>query len=117
MIHLLKTWPDQFEAMANGLKDFENRKDDRVFRVGDILVLREWEPVHYRTRCLLREWKPDSGWTGRYSGRYLVRIVTYLIRNAPVMIAEGWCCMQTRPAPDTLLTHDDREKMKRGEPQ
>jgi hypothetical protein len=100
MIHLLKTWPDQFEAMARGEKEFENRIDDRDFMVGDILVLREYDP---------------SRVTNSYSGRYLVRIVTYLIRDAEVMIADGWCCMQTRPAPETLLTVEDRMHMKRGD--
>jgi hypothetical protein len=86
--------------MARGEKDFENRKDDRrpKFKVGDLLVLREWEPDVYE-----------------YTGRYLLRIVTYIIRGVPIMIADGWCCMQTRPAPETLLDDEAREEMKRGD--
>ncbi len=42
--HELKCWPDPFEAIANGEKDWEFRQDDRGYRVGDALVLREWMP-------------------------------------------------------------------------
>ncbi len=40
-IHHLKTWPEPFEAIWTGLKDWELRKDDRGFQVGDILHLVE----------------------------------------------------------------------------
>lgn len=43
MQHKLKTWPDAFWAMWDGLKTFELRRDDRDFQVGDTLLLHEWD--------------------------------------------------------------------------
>ena len=42
--HDLKTWPKYFAAVRSGQKRFEIRRNDRDFKVGDILVLREFEP-------------------------------------------------------------------------
>lgn len=42
-IHELKVKPVYFEAVKEGIKTFELRRDDRNFKVGDILLLREWE--------------------------------------------------------------------------
>ncbi len=41
MTHALKTEPEPFQAMADGLKRFEFRRNDRGFKVGDWLHLRE----------------------------------------------------------------------------
>lgn len=43
-IHGLKTWPSYFQAIKNGDKTFEVRKNDRGFEVGDRLVLMEFDP-------------------------------------------------------------------------
>jgi len=42
--HELKTWPEYFYEIKAGHKRFEFRKNDRDFKAGDILILREWEP-------------------------------------------------------------------------
>lgn len=44
MNHELKTWPECYQAMANKIKTFEVRKNDRDFKVGDYLILEEWDP-------------------------------------------------------------------------
>lgn len=43
-VHVLKTWPIQYQAIVDGNKTFELRKNDRDFRVGDVLRLQEWDP-------------------------------------------------------------------------
>ncbi len=43
--HELKCWPKFYEFIADGSKTFEIRENDRGFQVGDILYLREWNPV------------------------------------------------------------------------
>ena len=44
-IHEFKTWPMPFWALSRGVKTYEIRKDDRDFRVGDLLRLREWSQI------------------------------------------------------------------------
>jgi len=60
--HDLKIWPEYFEAVDLGWKSFEIRRNDRGFRVNDILLLREWNPT-----------------TKDYTGRTLRRQVTYVL--------------------------------------
>lgn len=44
-VHLLKCWPRFFEAVLSGSKRHEVRlSSDRVFEVGDVLDLREFDP-------------------------------------------------------------------------
>lgn len=42
-IHELKVWSKFFPSLWNGNKKFEVRKDDRDFKPGDLLRLREWD--------------------------------------------------------------------------
>lgn len=37
IIHELKTLPEYFELVRKGIKNFEVRKNDRDFKVGDML--------------------------------------------------------------------------------
>ena len=60
--HFLKTWPEYFQAIWDGKKTFEVRKNDRDFKVGDMLVLQEFDPK-----------------TKEYSGSALCKRVTYII--------------------------------------
>ena len=43
-VHELKSWPPYFEALVSGVKRFEVRRDDRSYRVGDVLHLLEFDP-------------------------------------------------------------------------
>lgn len=77
-VHELKTWPGYFERVLDGTKGFDIRRDDRGFAVGDVLELREWDPV-----------------TEGYSGRSQVRRVTYCLRGEPFVPA-GYVAMSVR---------------------
>lgn len=77
MIHELKTWPADFQAIVEGRKTHEVRKNDRGFMVGDTLRLREWTP----DSPSLCNWRadPDHGSaSGTFSGRFLDASVTHL---------------------------------------
>jgi hypothetical protein len=60
-VHKLKTWPAYFYAVTAGTKTFEIRKNDRDFKVGDVLILQCYDPE-----------------TGTYNGQEVARTVTYV---------------------------------------
>jgi len=81
--HDLKTWPNEFSAVADGSKRFEWRRDDgRGFEVGDVLILHEWEPT-----------------PGKYTGRVLRATVTYLLRGPAFDAPSGYVIMSILPDP------------------
>lgn len=45
MVHELKTLSPYYENVVSGRKTFEVRLNDRGFKVGDKLLLKEYEPV------------------------------------------------------------------------
>ena len=73
--HHLKCWPEPFQAMWDGRKTFEFRKDDRGYQVGDVLHLREYEP--------------DDA---LYTDRQMWWRVTYVLREG-FGVPEGYCVM------------------------
>jgi hypothetical protein len=42
--HEIKIWPEFFDRKKEGVKPWEHRTNDRDFRVGDTVILREWCP-------------------------------------------------------------------------
>ena len=52
MIHDLKIWPQYYEAVLSGEKNFEVRENDRGFREGDDLALWEFGADLYTGRAL-----------------------------------------------------------------
>lgn len=65
--HELKTWPIYFNHLVAEEKTFEVRNNDRNFRQGDILVLREWD--HENPRYTGRELRYQVGYI--YSGPHV----------------------------------------------
>lgn len=61
VVHDLKILPEYFDAARVKAKTFEIRKNDRMFKVGDIVTLKEWLPHK-----------------DMFSGRYFQVIITYI---------------------------------------
>lgn len=59
-----KVWPEYFRKIKSGDKTFELRLADWKCKVGDILVLKEWDPK-----------------TQKYTGREISKKVTYVIKT------------------------------------
>ncbi len=57
-----KCWPQEFDALLSGSKQFDLRLHDFEIQVGDTLVLEEWGPL-----------------TKTYTGRTIEKKVTYLL--------------------------------------
>lgn len=80
MIHYYKTHPEPFSATAAGAKPYDVRLDDRPVRprVGDLLVLQEWEPHEPSCeKCLV---KAEGHPAGDFTGRQLELRVTYITK-------------------------------------
>jgi hypothetical protein len=78
-IHVLKCRPEYFEPVRAGRKTFEFRHNDRAYRVGDVLDLREWTP--------------EDG----YSGRTLWRVVTYILDPSDLGTVPAYVVMAVAP--------------------
>jgi hypothetical protein len=64
MTHALKTWSVYFEQSFLGNKNFEIRKNDRNFQVGDFLILHEWNKL-----------------SSSYTGRQLIKKISYIYKG------------------------------------
>lgn len=75
--HELKTWPKFFDAVVSGAKNFEIRKNDREFMVGDILLLKKYDN------------EKDE-----YMGEEIYLEITYILPcGSNFGIEEGYCIM------------------------
>jgi hypothetical protein len=81
-LHELKTDPLPFGCVSLKLKKAEFRKNDRGFKSGDILILKEYNPLM------------------GYSGEYVLRKVTHI--QTGYGIPEGYAMLSMRP-----LTQDE----------
>jgi len=59
-----KVWPEYFQKILNGDKNFELRLADFDCNIGDTLSLKEWDPK-----------------TKKYSGRTIDKIITYVLKT------------------------------------
>lgn len=84
-LHELKIVAPYYDDVATYLKSFELRKNDRDFRVNDILVLREWDGT-------------------AYTGNVTVRRVTYILFGGDFGLSPDYCAMSIRE-----LTSTERE--------
>ena len=74
--HELKTWTPFFTHVWNSTKRFEVRKDDRGFKVGGQVILREYN-------------NELKGYTG-----YEVRaVIDYVLKGGQFGIEDGYCIL------------------------
>ncbi len=79
-IHELKIWPEFFNQVFLGNKTFEVRENDRDFKAGDRVVLREYDMSE-----------------GRYTGRQIRKEISYVLRGVQgSVIPEGYCVFSIR---------------------
>jgi ParB family chromosome partitioning protein len=74
--HDLKTWPNPFSAVWTKQRHHEIRINDRDYKVGDVLKLREWCPLERV-----------------YSGRVICALVTYISRGGEWGLPSVLCVM------------------------
>lgn len=74
--HELKIWPEYFVHILSGEKAFELRIDDRGYRAGDHLLLKEWLPRNKD-----------------YTGREILKRVTYLMGGQWPGLVNGYVLM------------------------
>ena len=73
--HELKILPKWFKDVQENKKNFEIRKNDRNFEVGDYLILKEWD---------LR----------KFTGRYVIRQIEYIYKgDGTYGLSEDYCVL------------------------
>lgn len=78
--HELKCWPEYFSETKRGRKPFEIRENDRDFKHGDTVVLKEWDPTLGKlSHCPL-------GYTGELHGPFTIE---YLVRLPSIFNLES----------------------------
>jgi ASC-1-like (ASCH) protein len=78
-IHELKIWTEYFDSIQIGEKTFELRKNDRGFKDGDTLHLKEWN---------------NNG--KYYTGRSILAVVTSILQNSEFGLEKGYCIMSIK---------------------
>ena len=91
-VHELKILPEWFNDICDHGKNFEIRKADRNYCVGDYLILKEWE-------------------NGEYSGNYLVRRIAYRYDgDGNYGLSKGYCVLGIVPSHLVVIETDDGKK-------
>lgn len=81
-VHELKCWPAQFAAIRRGDLRFAIRKNDRQFAVGDLVILREFNPA-------------DTTYTGQTEER----MITFLYSEEEFGVVHGYVGIGFGPGP------------------
>ena len=92
-IHKLKLDSFYYDDSASGIKTFEIRENDRDFKVGDILELREWV------------WSSLEG-KGAYTGNVHWKIITYILEDEEYLY-EGFVCLGVSPIAEPQEVNND----------
>lgn len=79
--HILKCWPQYFDLLWTGKKRAEVRVNDRNYREGDFLVLREFDPTRAHSFA-----DPDRACSGRW---IVARVASVVDLSSVLPFAEG----------------------------
>ena len=82
-IHKLKLNAVYYDDSASGIKTFEIRNNDRNFKVGDILELREWIHSSFEDK-------------GIYTGAARWKVITYILDDEEYL-HDGYVCLAVSP--------------------
>lgn len=88
-VHRVKSWSPFFKAIKSGTKTHDLRKDDRGYKVGDIIHLEEYDPF-----------------MGVYTGDVLPVVITYITGQqfpcafSSAVLEPGYVILSIRPAVD-----------------
>jgi hypothetical protein len=90
-VHELKCWPEYFQQVKTGAKNFELRLNDRDYKTGDILHLKEWNLKGYNSVS-------PNELVGEYTGDELRVKVKYIFHSAASAgysfgLLGGYCIM------------------------
>lgn len=85
-IHHVKSWSHFFDAITDGSKKHDLRKNDRNYQVGDDIILEKYDNIN-----------------GRYTGDMLVCSVTYITSNvvpcafSSAVLPPDYCILSLQP--------------------
>lgn len=86
MTHELKILPQWFADVLTGKKNFEIRRNDRDFKVGDYLLLKEWDK-------------------GRYTGREVKKRIQYIyFGDGTYGLSDEYCILALENCPQVNIT-------------
>jgi len=94
MEHELKILPQYFKSVKDGSKPFEIRKNDRDYKVGDTLILKEYDlenMIHV-----------PGGIIGGYTGQEITKEITYILEGGQYGLEEGYCILGLKQEGITL---------------
>lgn len=81
--HELKLWPNYFDDVATGKKEFELRNNDRGFKVGQLIKFKEFKPNK------TYDWDKS----GYYTGRETIKKVKYVLGDNCAGIQTGYAIL------------------------
>lgn len=88
--HTLKIDEQWFDAVAVGTKNFEVRKNDRDFKVGDTLIIGEWDST-----MVQKDWDNPAESPRGFTGRKALATITFVLtaEEFPIAIKEGYAVL------------------------
>lgn len=91
-LHQLKILPEYYKKVVSGEKTFEIRKDDRGFKVGDLLELCEFEDGQYTGNSYLTE----------------ITYITYINFGGEYRLKEDYCILAIKPHKDRFSLKEEK---------